>query len=272
MLNIDYFKWISAVLSVTALLGCKSVMPPAYGSYLHTERGKAGSVDMTIEGNVAYLQEISPVNLDAGTAVGGALRLEPMITKKWSLPLEAETSQPLSSESSFDLVSRIGGRYIFRCEDHPDKCSAEQTAREWTYIVGFGAGPNIRFVEQDNGEFAKAYGMQVDFEGGYVIKWERISLNFLARFAYLYNEATPSTIWGVGSAGLGFHPNAAHVISLGIRVGGAVTFSKVDHYTLGGVANDLGARLAWSYRFGSGRDNKKKSKALPPPIRVAPDN
>ena len=262
------------------LFGCKTLMPPAAGGYVNSAQATPGSVDMALEGGIESIAMLVDTKKKEPFA-NGTLRLTPQLTERWSLPLEARSAHPINEPTNFDLTTRIGGRYTFRCEDKPDKCSAEELQRGMTYLFGFGGGPNVRFSEQADGQYAKVYGVQVDFEAGASKRFDWVSLSALTRFAYVYNEATPSAIWSTGTLAVGFHPHPAHVVALGFHFGAGITIDsmktktkdKEEDIPLFGLGIQMGAMASWTVRFGSTQPTPKappKPKAAPAPIPTAP--
>ena len=188
----------------------------------------------------------------------GALNITPQLTQHLALPLEAQISPIGLGEPGYDVVTRVGARFVFNCSDSNVSCDDQQRASNTTFSVGFGGGPNVQISEGPQGQLMRAYGWNVDYEFGKAQRLNEISFHLLGRFGYYSNQATASALWGTAMAGIGFHPFSAQIISLGARFGfGTVLESRDDK--LIELVQEMGAQLTWSIRFGaseSPRDEK----------------
>ena len=247
------------------LLGCHKTMTPIYGGMHYPERAHAGTVDVHASGSaVKRMRSMSTVTAPGAdrSMWSGALNLTPQLTQHLALPLEAQISPIGLGEPGYDVVTRVGARFVYKCSDSNINCDDQQRASDTTFAVGFGGGPNVQISEGPQGQLMRAYGWNIDSEFGTAQRLNEMSFHLLGRFGYYNNQATASALWSTVMAGLGFHPSSAQIISLGVRVGlGTVLESRDDK--LIELVQEMGAQLTWSIRFGASESpHDQKSDSL----------
>ena len=235
------------------LTGCHKTMPPIYGGMYHPDSAQPGTVDVHTSGSA--IKRMRSVSLLTAPGAGrniwaGALNITPKVTQSLAVPLETQISPTGLGKPGYDVVTRVGARFILKCSDPSITCDDRQRASNTIFAAGFGGGPNVQVEESSRGYLMKGYGWNVDFEVGVTRRLNDLSVHWLSRFGYYNNQATASSLWLTALTGIGFHPFTSHTISLDARAGFGTVLESKEKYLIE-MVQDLGAQLTWSIRFGA---------------------